>query len=122
MFEELLSEIREFNEERDWAQYHSPKNLATSVMIEAAELAEVFQWLTEKESMNLNRKALKNAEEEIADVLIYLLNLADKLGIDPVEASHRKISLNAQKYPVEDSRGSRLKYSESTKGGQNAGS
>jgi NTP pyrophosphatase (non-canonical NTP hydrolase) len=122
MFEELLSEIREFNKQRNWAQYHSPKNLATSVMIEAAELAEVFQWLTEEESMNLGGRALKNAGEEIADVLIYLLNLADKLGIDPVEAARRKIKINAQKYPVETSRGNRLKYSESTKGGQNAGS
>ena len=117
--EKLLSKIREFNEKRDWAQYHSPKNLATSVMIEAAELAEVFQWLTEEESMNLSRKALENAGEEIADVFIYLLNLADKLGIDPVEASCRKIKLNAKKYPVEDSRGSRLKYSEFAEGDHN---
>ncbi|OPX30586.1 MAG: nucleotide pyrophosphohydrolase [Gemmatimonadaceae bacterium 4484_173] len=119
--EELLSEIRKFNENRNWGQYHSPKNLATSVMIEAAELAEVFQWLTEEESINLSGKALENAGEEIADVFIYLLNLADKLGIDPVEASHRKIKINAQKYPVETSRGSRLKYSEFTEGGHHDG-
>ena len=112
MLKKLLGEIRKFNEERDWAQYHSPKNLATSVLIEAAELAEIFQWRTEEESRNLEDTALKAAEEEIADVFIYLLNLADKLGIDPVEASHRKILMNAGKYPVSSSRGNRLKYTE----------
>ncbi|MCD4706801.1 MAG: nucleotide pyrophosphohydrolase [Candidatus Sabulitectum sp.] len=112
MLNKLISEIRVFNDERDWAQYHSPKNLATSVLIEAAELAEIFQWLTENESRELDEKGIKAAEEEIADVLIYLLNLSDKLGIDPVEASHRKILKNAKKYPADDSRGSRLKYTE----------
>lgn len=112
MLKDLLSEIREFNDERDWAQYHSPKNLATSVLIEAAELAEIFQWRTEEESRNLEDTAMKAAEEEIADVFIYLLNLADKLGIDPVEASHRKILMNAGKYPVSSSRGNSLKYTE----------
>lgn len=112
MLSKLMSEIREFNSERDWAQFHSPKNLATSVLIEAAELAEIFQWLTESESRELDEKAMKDAEEEIADVFIYLLNLADKLGIDPVEASHSKILKNGLKYPVETSRGSRLKYSQ----------
>lgn len=112
MLSKLMREIREFNSERDWAQYHSPKNLATSVLIEAAELAEIFQWLTENESRGLDEKGIKAAEEEIADVFIYLLNLADKLGIDPVEASHRKILKNAKKYPADTSRGSRLKYTE----------
>lgn len=112
MLKELQNKIRTFNRERDWSQYHSPKNLATSVLIEAAELAEIFQWLTEAESRDLNSKAMIEAEDEIADVFIYLLNLADKLGIDPVEASHRKILKNAEKYPVDASRGSRLKYTE----------
>ena len=116
MLNKLLGEIRKFNEERDWAQYHSPKNLATSVLIEAAELAEIFQWRTEGESRNLEGAAKKAAEEEIADVFIYLLNLADKLGIDPVEASHKKILKNALKYPVNASRGSRLKYTELKEG------
>ncbi|MCK5132280.1 MAG: nucleotide pyrophosphohydrolase [Candidatus Sabulitectum sp.] len=119
MLEKLLAEIREFNDERDWAQYHSPKNLATSVLIEAAELAEIFQWLTEAESFDLDKKAMTDAEEEIADVFIYLLNLADKLGIDPVEASHRKILNNAAKYPTDCSRGSRLKYTELKERNQN---
>ena len=111
MLNELLDEIRKFNNDREWAQFHSPKNLATSVLIEAAELAEIFQWLTEAESRKLDEKAMIDAEEEIADVFIYLLNLADKLGIDPVEASHRKILKNGRKYPVDTSRGSRLKHS-----------
>ncbi|MEA3266704.1 MAG: nucleotide pyrophosphohydrolase [Candidatus Fermentibacteria bacterium] len=114
MLETLLAEIRKFNDERDWAKFHSPKNLATSVLIEAAELAEIFQWLTEEESRTLGHKAKIHAEEEIADVFIYLLNLADKLGIDPVEASHRKILQNGKKYPVNSSRGNRLKYTEFT--------
>ncbi|MCK5785556.1 MAG: nucleotide pyrophosphohydrolase [Candidatus Sabulitectum sp.] len=112
MLEKLLGEIRDFNNERDWAQYHSPKNLATAVLIEAAELAEIFQWLTEEESWKLDDRAMAEAEEEVADVFIYLLNMADKLGIDPVKASRRKIQKNAKKYPVEASRGSRLKYSQ----------
>lgn len=116
MLDKLLAEIRDFNNERDWPQYHSPKNLATCVLIEAAELAEIFQWLTEEESRELTGRAKKDAEEEIADVFIYLLNLADKLGIDPVAASHRKILLNAEKYPVNTSRGSNLKYTELEEG------
>jgi dCTP diphosphatase len=112
MLNELLIEIRKFNRERDWDQYHSPKNLATSILIEAAELAEVFQWLTEEESWKPGSKALKDAEEEVADVFIYLLNLADKLGIDPIEASRGKMLKNAEKYPAETARGSRLKYNE----------
>jgi dCTP diphosphatase len=112
MLNELLIEIRKFNRERDWDQYHSPKNLATSILIEAAELAEVFQWLTEEESWKPGGKALKDAEDEVADVFIYLLNLADKLGIDPVKAARQKLVKNAEKYPTDTARGSRLKYTE----------
>ncbi len=116
MLSKLVNEIRDFNSAREWDQYHSPKNLATSVLIEAAELAEIFQWLTEEESWKPDEKAMGEAEEEIADVFIYLLNLADRLGIDPVQASHKKILKNAVKYPVNASRGSRLKYTELKEG------
>ena len=116
MLSKLVNEIRAFNSEREWDQYHSPKNLATCVLIEAAELAEVFQWLTEKESWEPDKKAMGEAEDEIADVFIYLLNLADRLGIDPVKASHKKILKNALKYPADASRGSRLKYTELKEG------
>ncbi len=112
MLKKLLEEIREFNKARDWDQFHSPKNLSTSILIEAAELAEIFQWLTEEESKNLDSKAQQNAEEEIADVFIYLLNLADKLGVDPIQASIKKMIKNGQKYPADICRGSRLKYTE----------
>lgn len=111
MFKELLSKIREFNSERNWEKYHSPKNLSMSVLIESAELAEIFQWLTEEASWNPGSEAVTHASEEIADVLIYLLNLADKLGIDPVEAAYRKIEINGAKYPADVCRGSSLKYS-----------
>jgi len=112
MLDKLIDEIKKFNGERDWDQYHSPKNLATCVLIEAGELAEVFQWLTEEESWKPGSKALEDAQDEIADVFIYLLNLADKLGIEPVEASRRKMLKNADKYPVDTARGSRLKYTD----------
>lgn len=82
------------------------------MLIESAELAEIFQWLTEEESWKLPPEVHQHAGEEIADVLIYLFNLADKLGIDPYAAALRKIRLNGLKYPVEACRGSRLKYSE----------
>jgi dCTP diphosphatase len=111
-FSSLLNAIRAFNRDRDWGQYHSPKNLAMSLVIEAAELAEIFQWLTEEESARLSAQKQVHAEEEIGDVLIYLLNLADKLGIDPLEAARKKLELNGEKYPVHRSRGSADKYTE----------
>lgn len=110
--DKLTALIRKFNDEREWAQYHSPKNLASSLVIEAAELLEIFQWLTEEESADLNNEKRSKVEEEIGDVLIYLLNLADKLGIDPTEVAMRKLKANAKKYPVEKARGSAAKYTE----------
>ncbi len=112
MHTELLEKIKEFNADRNWEKYHSPKNLAMSVLIESAELAEIFQWLTEEESRKPGERAVIHAGEEIADVLIYLLNLSDKLGIDPFEAAFRKLEINRRKYPAHLSRGSSLKYSE----------
>lgn len=106
----LLESLRKFNEERNWPQYHSPKNLSTSILIEAAELAEVFQWLTEEESRNLSDVDQKRAEEEIADVFLYLLNLSDKLNIDMISAAHSKMILNGKKYPTNECYGSREKY------------
>ena len=108
--EKLLKAIRHFNHVRDWDQFHTPKNLSTALMIEAGELAEIFQWMTGEESMELSEKKLRQAREEIGDVVIYLLNLADKLGVDPVEAAMDKLSKNEGKYPVEKARGSATKY------------
>jgi dCTP diphosphatase len=107
----LLAQIREFVRERDWGQYHSPKNLSMALSVEAAELAEIFQWLTEDQSRNLTPEQQAHAAEEIGDVLIYLVNLADRLGIEPLEAAFEKLEMNRKKYPAEKARGSALKYS-----------
>ncbi|APV51001.1 nucleotide pyrophosphohydrolase [Betaproteobacteria bacterium GR16-43] len=110
--EALKEHLREFAREREWDQFHSPKNLAMALSVEAAELLEIFQWLTEEQSRRLDAKTHAAASDEIADVFIYLLRLADKLGIDPVAAAQRKQVKTAEKYPVEKSRGNNKKYTE----------
>ena len=109
---ELIEKIRQFREERDWDQYHSPKNLAMALMVEVGELAEHFQWLTQEESGNLSPEKLEKIKDEIGDIMIYLANLADKLGVDPVAAAHNKVEKNRGKYSVEKVTGKSLKYSE----------
>jgi NTP pyrophosphatase (non-canonical NTP hydrolase) len=109
---QLRDALRQFAAERDWDQFHSPKNLASALAVEAAELLERFQWLTEEQSRRLAPEELAKVREEMADVLNYLVRLADKLGVDLVAAARDKIRLNAQKYPVEQARGSAKKYSE----------
>ena len=106
----LRERLREFVNERDWDQFHNPKNLAMALLVEAAELMEPFQWLTPEQSGHLPPETLSEVEMEVADVLLFLLRLCDKLGIDPVEAAHRKLTLNAKKYPVELARGRSTKY------------
>lgn len=110
--EDLLAKIRAFNEARDWGVFHSPKNLAMALVVEVAELAEPFQWLTAEQSRDLDEGRKQDVADEIADVLIYLLNLADKLGIDAVASAHAKIAKNAVKYPVDRAKGSARKYDE----------
>jgi dCTP diphosphatase len=110
--DELRDELRKFAAARDWDQFHSPKNLSMALSAEAAELLEVFQWLTEEQSRNLSPEARAAAAEEIADVLLYLVRIADKLGIDPLAAARGKLAANEKKYPVEKSRGSAKKYTE----------
>ena len=110
--EKLRDQMREFARLRDWDQFHSPKNLAMALSVEVAELVENFQWLTEEQSRRLDPKAHAAVRSEIADVLLYLVRLGDQLGIDPVAAAQRKLVENAQKYPVEKSRGNRKKYTE----------
>lgn len=95
---DLIEEIRCFNAARNWDDYHTPKNLATSVMIEAAELCECFQWLTPEQSKQIEDKA--QVEDEIGDVLIYLLNLCDKLRIDPMNAVKKKLAKNRKRFPL----------------------
>jgi NTP pyrophosphatase (non-canonical NTP hydrolase) len=110
--ENLVKIVREFNRERDWEQYHSPKNLAMALLVEAAELAELFQWLNQKESFQIAENKREAIKDEIGDVLIYLINLADKCGIDPLKAAHDKIEKNRTKYPAEKVKGKHSKYSE----------
>ena len=108
----LRDKLRAFTEARDWDQFHSPKNLSMALSAEAAELLEIFQWLTEEQSRALDAKANNAARDEIADVLLYLIRIADQLGIDPVAEAHRKLDANEKKYPADKSRGNAKKYTE----------
>ncbi len=110
--EGLRDQLRRFAAERDWDQFHSPKNLAMALSVEAAELVEIFQWLTEEQSRDLAPDAKAAAAEEIADVLLYLIRLSDQLGIDSVSAAQRKMTANERKYPADKARGSSKKYTE----------
>ena len=109
---ELAQTLKDFAEVRDWDQYHSPKNLAMALSVEVSEIVEHFQWLTEEESFNLPPNKLDELKEEIGDVMIYLVRLSDKLGIDPLKAAKEKIHVNERKYPIEKAKGSAKKYNE----------
>ena len=108
----LAQRVRAFAAARDWERFHTPKNLAMALSVEAAELLEVFQWVTEDQSRNLEPRAHAAASEEIADVLLYLLRISDVLGIDPVTAAQDKMKANEGKYPVDRARGNSKKYTE----------
>jgi NTP pyrophosphatase (non-canonical NTP hydrolase) len=108
--EELAVRLAEFARERDWDQFHSPKNLAMALAGEAGELLEHFQWLTEQQSRELVPETREAVALELADVLLYLVRLADQIGVDLTAAALRKIALNAEKYPAGQFRGSSRKY------------
>lgn len=108
----LRDALRLFAAERDWEQFHTPKNLAIALSVEASELLERFQWLTAEQSTALDDEALARVREEMADVLLYLVRLADRLGVDLLTAARDKLVLNAQKYPVDRARGNSRKYTE----------
>lgn len=110
--ESLQLSLRQFARERDWEQFHTPKNLAIALSVEAAELLEHFQWLTGEQSRALDPHKHQAVGEELADVLLYLLQLADRLGIDPLEAARKKLEINAAKYPADRARGRADKYTE----------
>ena len=110
--DEIKEKLRQFALARDWDQFHSPKNLSMALAGEVGELLELFQWLTEEQSKNLTREQRKAVEEEVADVFLYLLRLADRLGVDLLEAAKNKITINEQKYPVDKVKGSSKKYTE----------
>ena len=111
---DLRTKILEFRDARDWRQFHSLKNLVSALSVEASELLELTQWKTaqELEGISKNTKLFSDLSKEIADVLIYLLLICEKLEIDPLQAAEDKIRENEKKYPVETSRGSSKKYSE----------
>lgn len=110
--ENLKNRLRKFAKERDWDQFHSPKNLSMALIAEAGELIEHFQWLTQEQSARLPEDKLKQVEQELGDILIYLVRIADQLGIDLINAAHTKVDFNKKKYPVSDVKGSAKKYSE----------
>jgi NTP pyrophosphatase (non-canonical NTP hydrolase) len=109
---ELRERFRQFVAERDWGQFHTPKNLATSLSVEAGELLEPFQWLVSGEKAELDDAKLTAIRHEMADVLAYLILLADRLDIDLYQATLEKLELNRAKYPASEVRGSARKYSE----------
>lgn len=108
----LTNALRTFANERDWGQFHSPKNLASALTVEAAELLEHFQWMTEEQSRQPSAAKTAEIAAEAADVFLYLLQVCDKLNIDLVSAANEKMILNGKKYPAETARGSSKKYSE----------
>jgi len=110
--EQIKIRLREFAAERDWDQFHSPKNLSMALSAEVAEIVEHFQWLTEEQSKNLPQDKLDEVETELADTLIYLIRLADKLDIDLLAVAQSKIEVNEQKYPVDKAKGNAKKYTE----------
>jgi len=110
--EEIRIRLAKFAKARDWDQFHSPKNLTMGLAAEAAELLELFQWLTEEQSRAIvrNAKEMELVREEVADVFIYLVRLADKLGIDIEAEVKKKMKVNEKKYPVKLSKGNATKY------------
>jgi dCTP diphosphatase len=109
---ELRNVLRQFASDRDWDKFHSPKNLAIALSVEAAELLEHFQWLSDAESADLSVATRISVREELADVLLYLIRLADKLNVDLANAAAEKIQINAAKYPVAKARGTSKKYTD----------
>lgn len=109
MNDEIIEEVIRFRDERDWKQFHNPKDLAISLSLEASELLELFQWKSNEEALAVNREKMK---EELADVLIYSILFSDVAGFDIEEIILSKLRKNAEKYPVELARGSKAKYNE----------
>jgi dCTP diphosphatase len=110
--EDLRTRVNQFVAERDWAQFHTPKNLAMAMVVEAAELVEQFQWDTPTESQHLPAGKREAVSHELADTFVYLLRIAEVLEIDLIQAANQKIDLNALKYPVEKAKGSNAKYTQ----------
>ncbi|MCQ4266981.1 nucleotide pyrophosphohydrolase [Pseudomonas stutzeri] len=112
--EKIQQQLRAFARERDWEQFHTPKNLASALAVESAELLEIFQWLTDAQAVAVKADSarMRKVEEEMADVALYLLRLADILSLDLQAAVDKKLRINAEKYPVEKARGNAKKHNE----------
>lgn len=110
--DDLAQRLDQFAKDRDWQQFHSPKNLASALIVEAGELLEHFQWMTEEQSRELSPEKREAVGAEISDVLLYLIQLTTALGIDPIAAAQAKLGLNEQKYPIDRARGTSKKYDE----------
>jgi NTP pyrophosphatase (non-canonical NTP hydrolase) len=109
---QLAVALRKFARERDWDQFHSPKNLAMALNVESGELMEHFQWLTAEESDHLSEEQRARVRLEIADVFLYLIRMSDRLGVDIIAAAFEKMAINAKKYPIELAKGSNKKYTD----------
>jgi NTP pyrophosphatase (non-canonical NTP hydrolase) len=107
---EITKKIKTFRDERDWMQFHDPKNMAISIIIEASELLEHFQWKTKEEVQQYLKANKDEVKDEIADIAMYLFELADNLGLDLIKAMEQKLKKNSKKYPVAKAKGSNLKY------------
>ena len=110
--DEVIKKIIEFREERDWEQFHDPKNLAEAISIEAGELLEQFLWLSTEDSKKIGGSKLKKVKEEVADILIFIVYMCDALGIELAEEVQKKVEANRKKYPVDKSKGSSKKYTD----------
>jgi NTP pyrophosphatase (non-canonical NTP hydrolase) len=106
----MIEKIKQFRDERDWMQFHDPKNMSVSIVLEASELLEHFQWKTRKEAEEYVKEHKQEVQDEIADVAMYIFELADNLGIDLLEAMESKLEKNKKKYPVEKAKGKHTKY------------
>ena len=111
-FNDIQQKIISFRNERDWAQFHDPKNLAEALSIEAGELLENFLWKTTEQSRNLSEEELRNVKEELADIFIFLTYLSEEYKIDLLKEVEKKSAVNEVKYPVEKAKGSAKKYTE----------
>ncbi len=112
--DDLIAKALKFREERDWKQYHSARNVALSISLEAAELLEIFQWKTDDEAKELVNDAVQheNIADELSDILLYSILMANDLNIDIIKAADKKIDKNAEKYPADKAKGKAVKYTE----------
>ncbi|MBU2043678.1 MAG: nucleotide pyrophosphohydrolase [Candidatus Omnitrophica bacterium] len=106
----IIEKIKKFRDDRDWMQFHDPKNMAVSIILEASELLEHFQWKTIKEVEEYAKQNQDEIKDEIADIALYLFEMADNLGVDLIDAMDKKLAKNEKKYPVEKARGKHTKY------------